>query len=212
MTEEANSITQPIAVNRANNAQSGAEDTQPIRIAPETSEPQLPAWLLKFASAHTDTEGESLPPNQAHDLTAEEDVHFVPPEPFEDNKWLELSDFQEHDADATHSIENDFDDLTIGQSDFETPLMTEVSEAILSEDETAPEDLFHNNLRDLLSRRQIEEAAALIRQSKSNPDLVEVAKKTLRGQLTLSADSEALWEVYDELNSAPIGTNGAGGA
>ena len=188
MTEEANSITQPVVLNGAESAQQTAEGTQPVVVTADESDAQMPEWLLKFAA----TPDPVLVVPSAEDL--EEKADFVPPEPTEDNEWHELAAFQEAEDEMT---------LTGAvEVDVEAPVAEDVSEPISADAEIDPVTGFEQELHSLLEAGSLENAAELIRETKADPQLAEAARKTLRSQLTLSSEAGRLWEIYDELNSS----------
>jgi len=177
MTEEANSITQPVVLNGAESPQPTAEGTQPVVLTADESGAQVPEWLLKFAA----TPEPGLDAPSAEDL--EEKADFVPPEPTEDNEWHELAAFQEAE-----------DEMTLTST-----VEVEVEEPATEVD---PVTGFEQELHSLLEDGSLENAAELIRETKADPQLAEAARKTLRSQLTLSSEAGRLWEIYDELNSS----------
>lgn len=185
MTEEANSITQPIAVNQAKITQPDNEGTKPIRVAPSKSAAPLPDWLIKFASGTAPITEEPQNPD-----SSEEEANFIPPAPFEDNTWNALDHSpapEPHLADAAETSTADA---------HPSALVMEAQEA-----RTPFAEEFRSNLQNLFTQGEFQQAVSLIRQNQTNPVAVEIARKTLRSQLTLSSATEGLWDVYDELNS-----------
>ena len=181
MTEQENDITQPVPLKPAPSADMSEEDTQPVNVAPESQKNPLPEWLLKFAAAPEQPEEPQVSPKTIP-VVFEEDENFIPPVLPEDSQWQEVPAFREQE-----SAEAPADEAA------EAPT-NEVSE------EPGTAESFGRRIRDLLGQGQRADAIAQIRANKSDPALVEAARKTLRSYLTLSENANELWEVYDELN------------
>jgi hypothetical protein len=213
VSDQEKEITQPVDVTGSASSQTSKEGTQPLEVASDAPQSQLPEWLLKFASNQEQSAEETLDadkpellPSISDDL--EEKEAFFPPELPVESEWQEISEFQSQDPMDLEAVEEsqestaELEAFDTSEDGLEPDLLEDVVEPITADPQLEAVNSFKQEVRDLLKQGQREEALALIRDNKSDPVLAEAAKKTLRSQLTLSSDAGNIWDIYDELNSS----------
>ena len=215
MSEQEKEITQPVVVNEPTATPTPEEAVDPVDIAPEAPQPELPEWLLKFA-ASPEQSAEETQPGISPDLLvpsfedADEEANFVPPAMPGENEWQELADFQDQDeldlepVLEAQEITAEVEAFEAPEASSETKVVENVVESIEIDPQVEAAENFRQEVRNLLKQGQHEEALAMIRETSTDPLMAEAAKKTLRSQLTLSPDTGDLWDVYDELNSSSL--------
>lgn len=213
MSDQEKEITQPVDVTGSASSQTPKEGTQPLEVASDAPQSQLPEWLLKFASNPEQSAEEIQDADESELLTSisddvGEEEAFIPPEMPVESEWQEISEFQSQGPIDLEAVEES-QESTAELEAFDTPedglepdLVEDVVESIAADPHLEAVNSFKQEVRDLLKQGQREEAFALIRDNKSDPVLAEAAKKTLRSQLTLSSDVGNIWDIYDELNSS----------
>jgi len=215
VTEQEKEITQPVVVNGSITSPPIKEGTQPVKVADDAAQTQLPEWLLKFAASQEQS-AEENEPGTTLDFQVpflgdvEEGQVFTPPEIIDENEWQEIADFEDQEeldlepVLEAEVITSDVEAFKAPESDLDANPDEVAEPEILVDPQVEAAENFKQEVRDLLKQGQHEQALAMIRESKTDPMMAEAAKKTLRSQLTLSPDTSDLWDVYDELNSSSL--------